>query len=174
MLLGSLPVICYSWYRSDHSSVLTSAQSAACELHVCRGVGSQRLSSWARHQAHCVCEGLVTKLRVAFSRIYLKLYCFPVWVNCYCWFWRLQENIRVKKPRLRSTYQKRIEPIRPWTARNRLCRSTSLLPLSVTSHSSFLTLSFNLNVQGEVIFPTIPERARVSQGGWSYHVMLTQ
>ena len=84
MLLGSLPVICYSWYRSDHSSVLTSAQSAACELHVCRGVGSQRLSSWARHQAHCVYEGLVTKLRVAFSRIYLKLYCFPVWVNCYC------------------------------------------------------------------------------------------
>ena len=84
MLLGSLPVICYSWYRSDLSSVLTSAQSAACELHVYRGVGSQRSSSWARHQAHCVCEGLVTKLRVAYSRIYLKLYCFAVWVNCCC------------------------------------------------------------------------------------------
>ena len=69
MLLGSLPVICYSWYRSDHSSVLTSAQSAACELHVCRGVGSQRLSSWAKHQAHCVCEGLVTKLRVAYFTV---------------------------------------------------------------------------------------------------------
>ena len=138
-ILGSVPVICYSWYRSDHSSVLTSAQSAACELHVCRGVGSQRLSSWARHQAHCVCEGLVTKLRVAYSRIYLKLYCFPVWVDCYCWFWRLHENI-IKG--LKSTYQKLISPIRPWTARNRLCRSTSLLPLSVTS--SFLTLSFNL------------------------------
>ena len=84
MLLGSLLVICYSWYRFDHSSVLTSAQSAACELHVCRGVGSQRLSSWARHQAHCVCEGLVTKLREAYSRIYLKLYCFAVWVDCCC------------------------------------------------------------------------------------------
>lgn len=130
MLLGSVPVICYSWYRSDHSSVLTSARSAACELYVCRGVGSQQLSSYARHQAHCVCEGLVTKLRLAYSRIYLKLYCFPVWVNCYCRFWRLNENIMVKKLRLKSEYwKKRIEPIRQGTAGNHLCGSKSLLPI---------------------------------------------
>ena len=69
---------------------------------------------------------------------------------------------RVKKPRLRSTYQKRIEPIRPWTACNGLCRSTSFLPLSVTADSSFLTLSFYLNVQEEEIFQIIPERAHAS------------